>query len=114
MAMHELALAQGIVDLVEGEARAQHFGKVKKIHLVVGALATVESHALLFGFDSVAKGTVAEGAKLELERPPGTARCMSCGGDVTLWARGEPCACGSYQLLVTSGEELRVADLEVE
>ncbi len=113
--MHELSIAQGIVDLVEGEARVQHFGKVKKIHLVVGALASVEPEALLFGFDSVARGTVAEGAVLELERPPGTGQCMSCGGEVRLSARGEPCpGCGSYQLLVTSGEELRVADLEVE
>jgi len=113
--MHELSLAQGIVDLVESEARAQHFSKVKAVHVVVGALASVEPEALAFGFDSVARGTVADGARLVLERPPGTAECMSCGAEVKLDSRGEPCpGCGSYQLLVTAGEELRVSDLEVE
>jgi hydrogenase nickel incorporation protein HypA/HybF len=113
--MHELALAQGIIDLVESEARAGSFRKVKAVHLEVGALAGVEPEALAFGFDSVARGTIAEGARLELERPKGFGECMACGAASELGARGEPCPkCGSYQLLITRGEELRVAHLEVE
>lgn len=113
--MHELALAQSIVDIVESQARNHHFTKVKKVHLVVGALALVELEALTFGFDSVTRGTVAEGATLEIQRPGGKGTCMKCGAEVDVAQRGDACpACESYQVIVTSGDELRVAELEVD
>lgn len=113
--MHEVALAQGIVELIEAEALAQHFTRVKRIHLKIGALASVEPDALVFGFDSVSLGTVAEGAQLQIARPAGAAVCIGCGGTASLAQRGDPCpACGSYQRMVTDGEELKVTELEVE
>ncbi len=113
--MHEVALAQGIVELVEAEARAQHFTRVKRIYVTIGVLSAVEPDALVFGFDSVSLGTVAEGAQLEIARPAGAAVCIGCGGTATLARREDPCpSCGSYQRMVTDGEELKVTELEVE
>jgi hydrogenase nickel incorporation protein HypA/HybF len=113
--MHEVALAQGIVDIVESQAQAQAFRHVRRIHLSIGALAQVEPDALVFGFDSVSRGTVAAGAELRIERPAGQGSCMGCGSAVTLQQRGDACpSCASFQILVTGGEELRVVDLEVD
>ncbi|MEW5738965.1 MAG: hydrogenase maturation nickel metallochaperone HypA [Myxococcota bacterium] len=113
--MHELSLAEGIVTLIEEQARKDGFTRVRKVHVLVGALSHVMPEALAFGFTSASKGTLAEGAELVLTRPPGTATCMGCGQSVTLGQRGDPCPeCGSFQLLVTGGEELRVTDLDVE
>lgn len=113
--MHELSLAQGIVDVVRDAARVERFARVRRVRVVVGALACVEPTALSFGFESVAKGTVAEGATLELELLPGAAQCVACGRRVEIASRAEVCpACGSGQLLVTGGDELRVKDLEVD
>ncbi len=113
--MHELALAQGIVDLVHDTARRESFRRVRKVRLVVGALACVEPTALLFGFESVARGTLADGASLELEHQPGAAQCVACGQTVEVTSRADLCPkCGSAQLLVTGGDELRVKDLEVD
>ena len=113
--MHELSLAEGIVELIEEQAKQDAFTKVKRVHVVVGALSHVMPEALAFGFVSAAKGTLAEGAELVLTRPPGTASCMGCGKDVTIERRGDPCPeCGSFQVLVTGGDELRVTDLDVE
>lgn len=113
--MHELALAQGIVDIVLTQARAQQFAKVKTIRLAIGGLAQVEPDALAFGFDSVSRGTVAEGAALDIQRPPGEGYCLRCDGKVTLARRGDPCpGCGGYQVMVTGGDELRVVELEVD
>jgi len=67
--MHELAIAQSIVDLVEEHARKDVFQRVRQIHLVVGALSHVDPRALEFGFEVIAKGTVAEGATLKIDRP---------------------------------------------
>jgi hydrogenase nickel incorporation protein HypA/HybF len=62
----------------------------------------------------VARDTIAEGAVLEIDQPPGQAFCMGCSTTVTIPARGEPCpACGSHQLMVVGGDEMRVDELEV-
>ncbi len=113
--MHELALAQGIVEIVEAQARAQAFRRVTGIRLSIGALAQVEPDALVFGFDAVSRGTVAAGAALRIERPAGAGSCMGCGALVRLERRGDACpSCASFQVLVTGGEELRVVELEVD
>ena len=112
--MHEVALAQSIVEIVREQARASDVRRVKTVHLRVGALANVEPDALCFGFESAARGTVAEGALLEIVRTRGEALCARCGRDVEVESRLSLCpACGSGQLLITGGEELRVTELEV-
>jgi hydrogenase nickel incorporation protein HypA/HybF len=113
--MHELAVAQGIVDIVAGEARARSFTRATRVRVAVGALSHVDPDALAFGFDAVSRGTAAEGAALDIDRPPGTAYCLACSGQVKLARRGDGCpACGSFQVMVTGGDELRVTELEVE
>lgn len=112
--MHEVALAQSIVDIVREQARVSPFGSLRAVHLRIGALSTVEADALLFGFEVAARGTVAEGATLAIERIPGTAFCAACGKDVTVASRVDDCpSCGSAQLLITGGDDLRVTELEV-
>lgn len=113
--MHELALAQGIVEVIREQAADGSFTRVKSVRLVIGALSHVEPEAIEFGFDAVSRGTVAEGAALVIDRPPGIAWCLDCEANVEIAGRTDPCpACGGYRLVVTGGEELRVQELEVE
>ena len=112
--MHEMSLCQGILDIIRERAAADRFSRVTRVRLSVGALSHVDPRAISFGFDVVAHGTVAEGAALEIDQPPGQAFCMACSATVTIPARGEPCpTCGSHQLMVVGGDELRVDELEV-
>lgn len=112
--MHEVALAQGIVDIVREQATRAACRVVKVVHLRVGALSSVEPEALLFGFESAARGTVVEGATLAIERTLGKARCMGCERDAQVESRLALCPhCGSGQLLITGGDELRITELEV-
>ena len=78
-AMHEMSLAEGMLQLVEDGARANAATGVKAVWLEIGALAQVEVEALRFCFDAVTRGTLAEGARLEIVTPPGLAWCMPCG-----------------------------------
>jgi hydrogenase nickel incorporation protein HypA/HybF len=113
--MHEMSLCEGIVQVLEEQARIQSYHKVKTVRLEIGALAGVEIAAMEFGFDVVCRGTIAEGSRLEIVRVPGTAWCMSCAETVEIPARLEPCPkCGGFQLQVTGGEEMRIIELEVE
>ncbi|WP_315700798.1 MULTISPECIES: hydrogenase maturation nickel metallochaperone HypA [unclassified Bradyrhizobium] len=113
--MHEMALCQGIVEIVEQEARKGAFSKVKTVWLEIGALSHVAPEALRFCFEAVTARTVAQGAALEIIAQPGTAWCLNCSQSVEIAQRYEPCpSCGSYQLQVTGGEDMRVRELEVE
>lgn len=112
--MHEMALCQGILDIIRDRASEEGFSRVAAVRLRVGALSHVDPRALEFGFDVAARGTLAEGAELRIDRPAGRAFCMACSQTVTLAARGDPCpVCGSHQLMVVGGDELRVEELEV-
>ncbi|QBQ55936.1 hydrogenase maturation nickel metallochaperone HypA [Nitrosococcus wardiae] len=113
--MHELSLCEGVVQILEEQARIQSYSRVKTVWLEVGVLAGVELESLRFSFDAVTRGTLAEGARLEILSAPGRAKCLSCGETVVLNERFSPCPrCGGYPLQVTSGEELRIKELEVE
>jgi hydrogenase nickel incorporation protein HypA/HybF len=112
--MHEMSLAEGIVQIVENSARANDARTVRAVWLELGALSHVEQEALRFSFDVVKLGTVAADARLEVVTTPGRAWCMPCGNAVDLAKLGDPCpACGSYQLQVTQGEEMRVKEIEI-
>jgi len=113
--MHEMSLAEGIVQLVEDAARADGCSRVKAVWLEIGQLAAVEKEALRFCFDAVTHCSVAEGARLEIIETPGQGWCMKCEGNVPVSALYEACpVCGSYQIQVTGGNEMRVKELEVE
>ncbi|TAJ80736.1 MAG: hydrogenase maturation nickel metallochaperone HypA [Gallionellaceae bacterium] len=113
--MHEMSLAEGIVQLVEDTVRADGCGKVKAVWLEIGQLAAVEQEALRFCFDAVASDTLAEGARLEIIETPGRGWCKKCEIHISVSALYEPCPmCGDFQVQVTGGNEMRVKELEVE
>ncbi|XWN32831.1 MAG: hydrogenase maturation nickel metallochaperone HypA [Devosia sp.] len=112
--MHEMSLCEGILNIIEDNARSQRFKKVTKVRVEVGRFAGVEPNALRFGFDVVMKGSVADGAALELIERPGKAFCFGCMDTVELTHRLDPCpTCGGERLVVQGGDELKIKDLEV-
>ncbi len=113
--MHEMSLCEGVVQILEEEARRQGFQRVKTVWLEIGRLSGVEVEAMRFCFDVVVRGTLAEGARLEILEIPGEGWCLDCGRTVEVQQRFDPCpACGGYRLQVTGGEQMRVKELEVE
>jgi hydrogenase nickel incorporation protein HypA/HybF len=112
--MHEMALAEGMLGIVADTARSNGAARVTRVCLEIGALAHVAPEALRFCFDAVTRGSVAEGAVLEIRTTPGRAWCMPCGETVELARLGEACPrCGSYQLQVAQGDEMKVREIEV-
>ena len=113
--MHEMSLAEGIRGIVEETAQAQGFTRVKAVVIEVGQLSSVEVESLKFCFDVVMRGTVADGARLDIETVPGVGWCMPCGKSVPIKALYDPCPdCGSYQVQATGGTEMRVVALDVD
>lgn len=113
--MHEMSLCEGVLQVLQDQASSVGFNRVKTVWLEIGDLAGVDAEAMRFGFDVVVKGSVADGAALEIINLPGRAWCMTCGHEVRVSQRFDPCPdCGGYQLQVTGGDELRIKELEVE
>jgi hydrogenase nickel incorporation protein HypA/HybF len=110
--MHELSIAEGVVEVALRHARGR---PVAAVELRVGHLRQVVPSALEFAFALVSAGTVLEGAELRMEEVPAAGRCRSCGTDTPLPRLPLCCRrCGSPDVEVTRGEELLVEALELE
>ena len=113
--MHEMSLCESILGVIEQQAVAQSFARVNRVRLEIGPLAGVETEALRFSFDVVTRGSIAEGAVLEIIEPPIAAWCMQCGEPVEVRQRHDACPrCASHQVQITGGDELRIKDMEVD
>lgn len=113
--MHEVALCESILQIIEDESNKKGFTRVRIVRLEIGELSCVDNDALRFSFDVVMKHSVAEHAQLHIINVPGTARCNACEQDVGLENRFDPCPlCGNTRLTITGGEQMRVKELEVE
>jgi hydrogenase nickel incorporation protein HypA/HybF len=113
--MHEMALAQSLVEIIEEQAARDAFARVRKVWMALGALAHVDAAALSFGFEVVARGTVAEGAELVFDVRPARAYCLSCSREVVVTGRSEPCPeCQGHQWVMIDGDEMKISELEVE
>lgn len=113
--MHELAIGESLVEIIEEESVRQDFSKVLQVRIEVGALGDVEPEALRFCFGTVARGTIAEGADLDIMMVRGTGYCRDCEKTVPLVERFAACPeCGNHRIEMRSGGELRIRELEVE
>ncbi len=113
--MHEMSLCESILQVLQTEAGKQSFSKVKTVWLEIGDLSSVEPDAMLFSFEAVTRNSLADGAALKIINVPGTAWCMQCSKPVAVKQRFDDCPdCGSAQVQITAGDELKIKELEVE
>ncbi|MFN3397238.1 MAG: hydrogenase maturation nickel metallochaperone HypA [Sulfurimicrobium sp.] len=113
--MHEMSLAEGVLQIIEDNARNGGYARVKTVWLEIGQLAGVEVEAMKFCFDAVTRNTLADGARLQIIATDGEGRCPDCHKTVKLVERYDPCPeCGGFPVEITGGTEMRVKQLEVE
>lgn len=108
--MHEMAITQSVVDAVCEHAAGKQVHSVK---LEIGALCAIVPDSMLFCFDLATEGTVADGARLEMDVLPGRAHCRTCGRDFELADLILLCPCGSADVEVLAGKDLRILSMEV-
>jgi hydrogenase nickel incorporation protein HypA/HybF len=113
--LHEISIAQSIIEIAEAKAREQNSRCVQVIKIRLGDFTTIVREALEFAFEIARRETLAENARLEIESVPMVVLCVACGS-VTDPVR-EVCLicphCG-LPLNVVSGEELQVEYIEIE
>lgn len=113
--MHELALTEGIVNIVESEQQKSGFTRVLEIRLRIGEYSGVVPSCLEEYFPIASAGTAAEHAKLTMERVPAAFQCLDCGYEGALRPREVCCPqCGSEAIRMTAGREFYVENIIVE
>jgi hydrogenase nickel incorporation protein HypA/HybF len=112
--MHELSIAQNIIEILEDERRRQPFERVASIRLRIGVLSNIVPDTLRFCFEAIRDETLARGAELLIDTVPGRADCASCRAEVLIEEPVLLCpACGSGGLTLLSGEEMDIASVDV-
>ena len=113
--MHEMSLAESALQIVEDAVLNQGLKRVTEVRLEIGKLSGVEPEALRLCLEIVFKGSLAEGARVEIFEVAGKGWCMPCQTEVALHALYDPCPhCGNYPIQATGGREMRVKDLLAE
>ena len=113
--MHEFSIMSYLLELVEDEARRCGAKRVVAINLVMGERASVFDDSLLFHFDLLTPGSVAEGAQLNVRRTRMSFHCDGCGvAYVPAVGTFECPACGKVGTMTGDGSERLVESIEIE
>ena len=113
--MHELSIAESLIEMAESTAMDAGASSITSLHLRLGAISGVVPDALHFCFDIAAKGTLAEGAILEIEKVPVMVYCPACEEDVTLpnTQRFRCPKCDMPTPHIVQGREMQLVSLQV-
>ena len=112
--MHEMSLMESVVEIVCDTARRNGARAVRSVRLDLGVLSHVDPQALVFCHEAVTRGTIAEGATLEINRIAGEGWCLDCEKTVALTERFGACPdCGRHRVQMTAGDEMKIRDMEV-
>ncbi|CAA0119778.1 Hydrogenase maturation factor HybF [BD1-7 clade bacterium] len=76
--MHEVSLAENLIECIEQQAQKNRFERVEKIEVEVGELSCVDPGALEFALQALAEGTVIDGASLAIGIVTGQLQCRAC------------------------------------
>lgn len=113
--MHSLSMAQSILQAVLMEAGNHEGKRVKAISVKTGDGELVESESLRFCLEAMAKGTIAEGARIEVELVGATARCPECTCAFPVEGHEPACTCRSEETPeMPAGEEPLLVTLELD
>jgi hydrogenase nickel incorporation protein HypA/HybF len=112
--MHELSIAQNILEIVRERLPAGVSCQVKSVRIRVGGSAGIVPDSLEFCFNAIITETPMQGAVLEIERVPFVVKCNSCSKTSTNESGIFLCSfCGGNDVTMISGNELQVTAIEL-
>ena len=115
-AMHELAIAQSMVDALEARALECAATHVKSVRLTIGEASGVVVDSLTFCFEMLTSMVpVLEGAQLVIDTVPHRAWCSHCESTFPVLNYVARCpTCQEWSAIIVSGTELQIQEMEIE
>ncbi|MBN2243522.1 MAG: hydrogenase maturation nickel metallochaperone HypA [Acidobacteria bacterium] len=112
--MHELGIAQNILEIVKQYVPGERAASVGKIRIRIGTMSGIVADSLGFCFSAILSGTDMQGAVLVTEEVPAACLCRDCGHRFTVEDFAFTCpSCGGANLELLSGRELEIVDIEL-
>lgn len=112
--MHELAVAQALVEQVNAVIDQHHASSATAIRVRIGPLAGVVPELLATAFPLAAAGNRMEHAQLEFTHAPIQVHCQTCGAETEAAMNRLVCgACGDWHTQLISGDELLLESVEL-
>ena len=113
--MHELSIAQNIVEIVKLNVPPEELSNVSRIKLKIGEISGVVVDSLEFGFHAITSDTELEHAELGVEKIPFIFKCNSCGKKSTNEFGITVCSeCGETDTNIISGLEMQIVEVELK
>ncbi len=113
--MHELSIAQNIIEIVNDTFTKAKAKTVNEIEIEIGKFSGVELDALEFALETSMEQTHLENAKVDIISVEGKGSCKNCGNNFVLKSLYDDCPeCGSAAIEILSGKELRVKSINVD
>ena len=113
--MHEMSIAQSLVEVLQEEMITHKVTNLKSVRLQVGQMSAVVPDSLAFCFEIITAGTNLQGAELIMEVVPLTARCQECGRSFAVEKHVFACPhCDGAKIDVVAGQELSIVEIEAD
>ena len=112
--MHEVGIIQSTLQMAEKSARDSGATRIHELKMQIGAMSSVAAESLEFAFEVIRKGTMAEEARLVIEKVPLSAWCEPCGKEFQAEDYSLQCKdCGHVSNDIRHGRELALVSMEV-
>lgn len=113
--MHELSIAQALIDQVDAIVRERDAVRVNRINIEVGALSGVDARALQAVFPFATADTCADGAELAITEVPSRVRCRDCAEETSPTFPMILCeSCESTNVELIAGQELMLTTIDID
>jgi hydrogenase nickel incorporation protein HypA/HybF len=113
--MHEMAIAQQIVGIVEETLKSHPNAKCKTVHIRVGELTAIIPESLTFAYQAITTDTSLCESVLHIESVPVLAKCRSCSQQFGIKDFEFSCPfCRSQDIEIQQGKELHIEKLELD
>ena len=113
--MHEMSIAQNIIEIVEEISKENQVKQVKKVIVKIGKLVAVVPDSLQFCYEVLTKESDLENSQLVIDIMPILGECNSCRKRFEVESHFFACPfCKSSEVKITQGQELSICELEVD
>ena len=113
--MHELGIAQDMLRIAIEYATQNQAKRITALNIEMSMAADESEDSLRFHFEHLARGTLADGARIEIIRVPMRASCLDCANEFDFSTDSAGCPrCQSTRVRPLPQDEFKLTSIDVE